>query len=240
MSRVSYENFGARAASAAHFLEMAGRAKPLAAAEKRILADVMAKLRLEANDDLLEIGCGPGGLLLPLSFFVRSATGVDHPNAIAAFRSRLGTGGPKLIEGNFLDVAIPGAFSKILIYSVVHYLSDERELLRFVDKAVGLLKPGGLLLLGDVPNADKKKRFLRTRKGREVMKAWEKVAASFRGIPGPAMRPDPDLIAIDDRILLSLMTRLRRQGHEAFLLEQPEGLAMCYSREDVLVRRQWA
>ena len=43
----------------------------------------------------------------------------------------------------------------ILIYSVIQHIYLEANIFLFIDKALDLLKPGGRLLLGDIPNQSK-------------------------------------------------------------------------------------
>ena len=84
----AYEQFGKRATQA-NFQEIAGRFAFQKKSEQYLLFDIVEKLSLMPKDDLLEIGCGAGNLLIPLSFFVNSAAGVDHPNLLKRLKSRL-------------------------------------------------------------------------------------------------------------------------------------------------------
>jgi len=136
MGRKAFENFGKTALRDCDYTVLSGRYTTIKEAEKHIVRDVAGKLALTADDDLLEIGCGVGNLLIPLSFQVRSATGLDHANVVAKLAARFpGADNVSLLSGNFLDFEFEGQFPKILIYSVIHYLADESEVRRFVIKA---------------------------------------------------------------------------------------------------------
>ena len=89
MSRLTYEDYAIRAGSGLNFTEIAGRYDIQAEAERAIPPDVAGKLALDPDDTLLELGCGAGNLLLPLSSMVRTATGIDHPEVIASLQQRL-------------------------------------------------------------------------------------------------------------------------------------------------------
>ena len=52
-------------------------------AERRIVPDVMRKLAPKPDDILLDIGFGTGTILVPFSFVVREAYGIDNANAVA-------------------------------------------------------------------------------------------------------------------------------------------------------------
>ena len=57
-------------------------------AERYIPIDVMDKLDLRPDDHFLDIGCGLGTNLIPLSPHVNHAAGCDHPNVIERLKQR--------------------------------------------------------------------------------------------------------------------------------------------------------
>lgn len=243
MSRIAFENYAARAQQNISYTEMAGRHSIQAEQEANVPADVARKLELCGDDSLLEIGCGTGNLLLPLSRLVKSATGLDHAAILDVLRSRLREEtNIALIPGNFLDVAVNGEFSKVLIYSVLHLLTDHAEVLEIIRRAVGLLTPGGMLLLGDIPNQDKRSRFLATERGKRFESEWNRRVEEQASKPVelPALRAlpqDDKLVIFDDASILQILQNARQSGFEAYVLRQSEDLPVCFSREDILVHR---
>lgn len=236
MSKTSFENYGKRAGARLTNTEKAGRHNFQRDAETLILDDVIAKLGLDSSDDLLEIGCGTGNLLIPLSFRVRSCTGIDHPACTEELRRRFDDPRAQTIGGDFLDLEIASTFSKVLVYSVVHVLSDHAEVRRFIDKALALLRPGGKLLVGDLPNEDRTARFLATPLGQQVTAEYrQQQAASATRESGFAPEKDPRVVRFHDADLVELVGDLRRRGWDAFLLPQSPALPFGYTREDLLV-----
>ena len=229
MSRMSFETFGRLATTEMSWTELSGRYSFQASTEPHIVADIASKLRLDPNDKLLEIGCGTGNLLIPLAGMVRAATGIDHSNLLQKLDER--SPSIRRIPGNFLDLQPAEFFSKILIYSVLHYLADEAELTQFVMKAADLLEPEGLLLLGDIANFDKKKAFETSPQGQEFLRGWRRTVAQSSVVK----ILDPDTVAIDEGVIGRLQSRLKSSGFDLARLAQPEGLPMCYTREDILV-----
>ena len=75
----------------------------------------------------------------------------------------------RLISGNFLKIKFKHKFDKIICYSVLHYLSNEKELIFFVNKIISILKDG-VALLGDIPNKNLENSFYNSSYGKKWMK----------------------------------------------------------------------
>lgn len=120
----------------------------------------------------------------------------------------------------------------ILVYSVLQYVFVERSIFDFVDACMTLLAPGGQLLIGDVPNASKRKRFFASAAGIHHHQAFtgtdELPAVTFN---------KSERGKIDDAVVLSLLSRVRAAGFDAFVLPQSPELPMANRREDVLITR---
>ncbi len=148
-----------------------------------------------------------------------------------------------MIPGNFLDLALDERFDKIIIYSVLHYLADENEVFEFILKAIALLKSGGKLLLGDLPNCSKDARFLQSAQGKEYQVQWEKRRKEMRKnnkmeAIGDALvgKPlDSEYVQFDDRLVLAILSKARELGCEAYVLPQSPQLPFGHVREDILI-----
>lgn len=240
MSRVTFENYARRVAAGMNPTEVAARLPVQAIAERRILPDVMDKLQIDAEDQLLEIGCGVGTLLVPLSFMVSASAGVDHPAVLEAMAARCPDAGITLIPGNFLDMSIDQSFDKILIYSVLHCLANEEEVFAFVDRARALLAPGGRMLIGDIPNRDLKARFLSSAAGQQFEQEWRAsiAAAPVQEGPEPDLLEDSELVQFDDTLVQKLVDHFHKAGLDCWVRPQPPTLPFGNSREDMLVWRR--
>jgi SAM-dependent methyltransferase len=233
-----FEAFGAAAAALRDPTVSAGRHSFQREGERLIPADVAAKLRLEASDRLLEIGCGTGILLRPLAERVGAAVGVDHASCLAAF-SPVGEH-IELVAGQWPHVELQGDFSKVLVYSVLHYLAGPEQAFAFIDRCLEVVRPGARILLGDLPNPDAAARFAATDFGRVFLADWpEQVAASKSDEDAArdeifAAAPSLERY-LDDAFLADVFTRYRAQGHEVHILPQPAGLPFSHTREDVLI-----
>lgn len=237
MGREEFENYGIRATAGVTATELAGRYPSQVNGEKEILVDVIQKLQIQPPDCLLEIGCGPGQLLIPLSFLVREATGIDHPEVCSVLEKRFRSENLKVVAGNFIDFEFPDqSFDKILCYSVISTLSAS-ELDGFVVKALSILRPGGQMLIGDVANVDKKSRFLASETGQAFEEDWRKKNLSSTTIDPAALVIDRDRVTITDEVVIRLVGLIRQMGFHCYVLPQPGTLPWGHSREDLLIVR---
>ena len=125
-----------------------------------------------------------------------------------------------------------GGCDAVLVYSVLQHVFIDANPFTFLDNLLSLLKPGGELLIGDIPNASKLRRFLSSDTGAAYHKVYMKT-------------DDPPVIAahniddekISDAVILGLVSRARAAGFDAFMLPQPAGLPMSNRREDLYIRR---
>jgi hypothetical protein len=125
-----------------------------------------------------------------------------------------------------------GRVDAIVCYSVLHYIYGETNLFSFLDQSLALLADGGEMLIGDIPNVSKRKRFFSSQAGIRFHQAFtgtsEIPATEFNAIEEDK---------IDDSVLLSLVLRARSAGYDAYLVPQPDDLPMANRREDLLIRK---
>jgi 2-polyprenyl-3-methyl-5-hydroxy-6-metoxy-1,4-benzoquinol methylase len=201
------------------------------------VVDALAKLRLKGEHSLLDIGCGTGPFLIPGAQIVRHATGVDHEKVL----SRIEKNHPgevenvSLIPGDFLDLDFTQKYDRILIYSVIHHLRDFDQVVLFIDKAVDLLEPQGLLLVGDIANGDLKERFLRSALGKEFLEDWNAEMHRRPASPKPPIPKNAVMGSLSDVEIRELLMRYRTQDHSAWILPQPHDLPFGRTREDLLI-----
>ncbi len=118
----------------------------------------------------------------------------------------------------------------ILLYSVFHYTFVEDNIYQFIDRTMQLLRAGGQFLIGDIPNASKRRRFFATPTGIAFHQAYTQSTT----LP-PAHSFDLQSDQIDDGVLFGILQRYRNAGHESYLLPQSSALPMSNRREDLLI-----
>ena len=122
-----------------------------------------------------------------------------------------------------------GRVDAILVYSVLQYVFVEGSVFDFVDACLSLLAPGGQLLLGDIPNQSKRKRFFASAAG-------VRHHQTFTGTDDVPAVPfnQLDRSKVDDAVVLAILGRARAAGFDAYVVPQAVDLPMANRREDVL------
>jgi hypothetical protein len=209
-------------------------------AESVIMADIVAKLPALAKESatVVDIGCGANPLTDSLIELCERSdhhlTLVDGPEVLSHHReSRIVT----LVAGRFPDTPslladLEGRCDAVIAYSVLQYAFTDMGVHAFVDSALTLLAPSGRLLLGDVPNASMRRRFLASDAGREHHRAF-----AGRDEDPPVAWPTLPAGEIDDAVIFGLLARARDAGFHAWLVPQDASLPMANRREDLICER---
>ncbi len=135
--------------------------EPIPLSEMRAWRDaIVERVREFGGSRMLEIGVGAGLLMAHLARDVDEYWGTDLSGAVierlsvqvaeAGLSKRVRL---RAQAADDVDGLPSGSFDTVLINSVVQYFPDGEYLARVVDRALGLLAPGGRLVIGDVRHA---------------------------------------------------------------------------------------
>ena len=174
---------------------------------------------------------------------VAQATGVDLPPVIDRLSKRFSDSKIRLIGGRFPDVDLPGKFSKIISYSVLHYIADLKGARAFVAAIADLLAPGGRALIGDLPNTNAKARNVRATDAVTQSASWQDQIDAWRrdqddGHPFDEFSGNTGIGGFTDKDITDFITDLRANGFDAYWLPQPPELPFGRTREDLLIIRR--
>jgi len=117
---------------------------------------IKLRLKLSKSDNLLEVGCGAGMLLIPVSKYVKQVSGVDYSEPLV-----------KALKKHF-DVKVlvsearklpfnDNEFNKILCHSVFQYFPSLNYAKKSVSEMIRVCNRGGRILIMDIPDLAKKK-----------------------------------------------------------------------------------
>jgi hypothetical protein len=120
----------------------------------------------------------------------------------------------------------------LLTYSVLHGVFIEGNVWDFLDRSLELLAEGAEMLIGDIPNISKRRRFFSSANGVRFHHRF----TNTQTLPEVHFNR-LERRQIDDSVVLALISRARNQGFDAYLLPQAPGLPFANRREDVLIRR---
>lgn len=209
--------------------------------EEAILADILHKLPALGSQPVgtvVDIGSGCGPLA---SLIADQCLDSGHTLVLVDSEEMLNRreDSERIVKvaGRFPDCEhllseLRGQCIAVLAYSVLQYAFTQPGVFDFVDAAAELLAPGGRLLLGDIPNASQRRRFLSSEAGVENHRLYtgkdESPKVSFN---------TPTRGEIDDGVMLGLVARSRGSGFHAWLVPQQEALPMANRREDLLIVR---
>ncbi|MDH5766708.1 MAG: dTDP-glucose 4,6-dehydratase [Gammaproteobacteria bacterium] len=188
---------------------------------------------------LLDIGCGASPLTdALLKKFKESKLNVvlnDSDEMLDHIKNNNGIAKvPGLFPECFDNVMqhSPKGYDYILCYSVLHYIYVDSNIFDFTDSVMKCLKPGGIALIGDIPNISKRKRFFSSETGvkyhQEFMKTLERPKVEF-------LKIEQD--QIDDSVLYAMVQRAQLAGYDAYIAPQGKRLPMQNRRDDLLIMR---
>ncbi len=208
--------------------------------ERAIFEDIKRKLPWLSEKNKVVLDVGPGCSELPLMLIEQSEKLsqqillADSDEMLDLLPNRTFIKKyPGIYPKSIVDLdKLKGQVDVIIIYSVLHYIYVDGNLNSFFDKSLSLLSAGGQMLIGDIPNISKRKRFFCSDSGkkfhRDFTQSENNPVVEFNKIEDGQ---------IDDSIVMGLVNRARLQGFDAYVMPQQADLPMANRREDILIIR---
>jgi len=209
--------------------------------EEKIFEDILNKIPLMKEKrelKVLDIGSGCSDLQKYISQYCKEK---GHKLFLSDSKEML-----DLNENEPNIIKIPGLFPNtaqeindksggvdvIICYSVFHYIFVDSNVWYFLDCLLKLLNNGGQVIIGDIPNVSKRKRFFASDNGikfhQEFMKTTDKPKVEFNCIEEGK---------IDDSLLMSVVLKCQNSGFDAYILPQPKELPFSNRRDDLIIRK---
>ena len=119
------------------------------------LSTVAKQLELSSADSLLDLCCGNGLFTLAFSSKVETITAVDISSVLTEGLSARALQNVVIETTDMRDAQFPKhCFSKVLWYAGIQYI-DESDIVIMMRSIHSWMKPGGILLIGDIPDRAK-------------------------------------------------------------------------------------
>ena len=208
--------------------------------EQFILNDIVGKLTNLGEDKKIVLDIGPGCSELP-KFLIDMCEAKNHKLVFCDSEEMLSFHENKpflfKVAGMFPKILdqvceVEPQYDVILCYSIFHYIFIDTNIWNFIDSCMKLLAPKGQLLIGDIPNISKRKRFFSSESGIKYHKEFMKTDNS------------PEVVyniieaeKIDDAVIMSVLMRAQIAGFDAYILPQNKNLPMYNRRDDILIVR---
>ena len=218
---------------------LSARYKFLTFKYKYICEDICEKLSINKSDDIFDIGTGDGKIINYLSKKCKSATTIDSEEVINRTHHNKKI---KYLKGNIHKEGkkIKKRFDKILVYSVVQYFQNVKEVITFINLCLKLLKNEGMILIGDIPNKDMDLRYQNTKNYKKLSRIFDKKRKLY------ITKLEKDFfsnnkvktIQFSDKILFSLIMKFNTLNYESYILPQKKDLPYAVKRVDLLIRKR--
>jgi len=241
--------------------EIAGRYKIDTGIEKKILKNIIKNLKLQGggkdNLSLLDVGCGCGILTEYLIKYCNSTkiylTLLDIKDVIKILQKNYKNfeSNIKLINAEFHKHNFKKKkFDRILLYSVIQYTDNP---LFFLKKAFKLLKKQGLIFIGDIPNINKKFRFLNSQFGKKFEIQYQKKLKKINKVSvlkKEEIRKKYNITTfrkfynntkqnknINDKFILDVIKYFRNKNAHVYVFAQQKIFPFSFTREDILIEK---
>lgn len=140
---------------------------------QKIFKDINKKILISKNDYILDLGGGTGeltGLMASACRQIILADGAKKTIEYAGQKLKIFNNISFRIA-DILRLPLPfsgNQFDKVVCYSVIHYAESLDNFYKLTLDLIRITKPGGKILIGDIPLADKYGANLQNRKSRPV------------------------------------------------------------------------
>lgn len=122
----------------------------------KIAGNIAFNLQITSNDKLLDVCCGNGALTYKIAVQCKSITGIDFcEKQIATAKLSFTSNNIKYVQADALNFNLNQKFDKIYLYFSFQYFETTGEGQRVIENCLRHLGKGGMLFIGDIPDAKK-------------------------------------------------------------------------------------
>jgi 2-polyprenyl-3-methyl-5-hydroxy-6-metoxy-1,4-benzoquinol methylase len=121
-------------------------------------------LNINLKSVVIELCCGNGLIIGELASYCKEAIGIDYSIILLEQLQRTYVKDNLIVEQNDVNTInlVEGKYDNIILYfSIQHF--NERDAFLLIEKCIKSLKPNGKMLIGDIPDLDKKWSYINTK-----------------------------------------------------------------------------
>ena len=132
------------------------------------VGDIVTQVLAHKPESVCEIGCGTGSLLFQIAPHTQAYSGIDISNISLEYIQKQILQEPEkyanvnLAQKRADDIGeeiAPQSFDVVILNSVIQYFPNVEYLLEVISQSIPIVKPGGIILLGDVLSLQLMKAF---------------------------------------------------------------------------------
>lgn len=216
--------------------------RPVYVNPKLIIKDICSKIPLNKNDTVLDVGCGTGLLAIPLAQRCKQVYALDAGQRLL---DKAKENGKKMkvtnvsfLKGRATNLPFQdNFFDKVIMYSVIHYLENEREIRKCVQELIRVCKSKGYILIGDIPEKKAKEEF-NTRKmtNRElkILEEFKRKRKQYDELfeEKVTIKPARNKLTIDRNFLIKIA---QKEGRLAKIYKQDIRQPFSLTRRDLVI-----
>jgi 2-polyprenyl-3-methyl-5-hydroxy-6-metoxy-1,4-benzoquinol methylase len=128
----------------------------------KIANKIANQIQLKPNDVLLDVCCGNGILTRKLALKCNSVIAIDFSEVLIKNAQRTESSNITWICEDASNFKLSQQFDKIVLYFSFQYFESNQQALKVIESLKLHLKPDGILLIGDIPDADFKWKYYDT------------------------------------------------------------------------------
>ena len=186
--------------------------------------------------NLIDIGCGAGPVCDYMVKYAKknkiNLTLNDIPEVIRFLKKRYKKNkNIKYLSGEFQKQKIKKRFNKVLCYSVIQCTNNPKV---FFNEILNIVSDQSSILIGDIPNTSKKKRFLTSKFGKKFEE--KRIKKKINNI-NKYLKENKQNNLINDELIKEFLIKSKKKGFNFFILRQDSKLPFSYTREDILVEK---
>ena len=130
--------------------------QPIDQRKWEITLDIVSQqLELQPDDTLLDLCCGNGLFTAAFGSSIAGVVAVDISPVLTGRLAARGLPNVRVLTSDMRDAEFAQqSFSKVLWYAGIQYI-DESDIVAMLRRIGGWMKPGGILMIGDIPDRAK-------------------------------------------------------------------------------------